>query len=243
MHRRPDPRAGRRMERGWLVIVVTGLFCVVMIAAALQGAPSIRPISSTSEPLPAEPLPEISGTPSPTPTPPPEPGVVAGVLGAIMLGILVLLCLVGLVLLVLWVIRMLILWRDRPLPHRDGGAVGLAPGDAPSDVEPHVVEAAIRRGIAGALEEIEGHAVPAEAIVAAWIGLEESAADAGITRGQSETPGEFTVRIISRRSGISADAQTLLRLYERVRFGTYVAVEDDRSVARAALQSIEAGWR
>lgn len=232
------------MSRGWLIGAVTGLFLVVMLAAALQGAPRISPITSTPEPLPAEPLPEISATPSPTPTLPPEPSIVAGVLGAIMLAVLILLGLVGVVLLILWAVRALIrAWRNRPLQRRDGDSVGFAMAEAPSVADPHVITTVIQRGIAGALQQIDSRPVPTDAIIAAWMGLEESAADAGLTRGRSETPGEFTVRIITWRTGISADAKILLRLYERVRFGGHVADEEDRATARAALRSIEAGWR
>ena len=61
----------------------------------------------------------------------------------------------------------------------------------------------MQRGIAGALATIDERATASDAIVAAWIGLEESAADAGVKRAASETPGEFVVRIITLRPGLS----------------------------------------
>ena len=77
-----------------------------------------------------------------------------------------------------------------------------------------------------------------DAIIAAWVGLELSAERAGFVRSASETPSEFTRRIVSRAAGSAADVDTLLRLYERVRFGDYLANERDRIRAREALRRL-----
>lgn len=231
-----------RAQRSGLLVTVVALFLLVMTAAAVQGAPTIRPVGSTSEPLPPETMPELSestGTPAPL-----ESNPITELIGSIAFGILMLLAAAGAVALIVLVIRALLrAWRDRPLARRDGGETGTSLAAEPRAAEPEIVATLIQRGIAGALHEIEAGSIPSDAIIAAWVGLEESAADAGLTRGPSETPAEFTVRIISRRAGISSDARILLRLYERVRFGGYFAVEDDREIARSALRSIEAGWR
>ncbi|MFK4852415.1 DUF4129 domain-containing protein [Microbacterium sp. ZW T6_19] len=230
--------------RGGLLFAVVALFLIVMIAAAMQGAARIHPIGGTPEPRPLETMPVLpgaSGTPTPEPLP---PNPVTELLGAVILGILVVLVGVGVIVLIVLLVRTLVgAWHDRPLRRRDGDEVGLAIVHASVDPEPEVIAAAIQRGIAGALREIDERPLPEDAIVAAWVGLEESAADAGLVRGASETPGEFAVRIITRRAGITAEAETLLRLYERVRFGGHPALEDDRAVARAALKNIEVGWR
>jgi hypothetical protein len=233
-----------RGPRGGLLFVVVGLFLIVMIASAIQSAPRIRPIGGTPEPrpvgtMPAAPAP--SGSPTQEPLP---PNPVGEVLGAILLGVLVVLAGIGLIVLIVWLIRTLAhAWRDRPLRRRDGDDVGAAVAHEAAPAEPEIAASVIQRGIAGALREIAEPRAPSDAIVAAWVGLEESAADAGLIRGTSETPAEFALRVITRRAGIAAEAETLLGLYERVRFGGYAAVEDDRTVARAALERIEEGWR
>lgn len=221
--------------------MIIGLFLLVMIASAVQGTPSIHLIGSPPGPRRNEPIPEVPGSggiPAP-PSLPPSP--MGELIGTTLLGVLVALVGIGIVLLLA---RTLIrAWRDRQLRRRDGDEVGLTAAYALSVPEPEVIAEVIQRGIIGALREIDERSIPADAIVAAWVGLEESAADAGLARGVSETPGEFTLRIITRKSGISDDAEKLLRLYERVRFGGYSAGEEDRDAARAALKNIERGWR
>lgn len=226
----------------WYVAAVTGLFLLVMIAAAVQGPVTVRPAVDSPPPLPTATTvdaPEPTGTASPEPTPSP----VAQLVGAVLVGVLAVLILVAVVALVVVLVRRIAeAWRDRPLRRRAGVVVDSVVVGA-SAAEPAAVTTVIQRGIAGALRQIHERPEPSDAIVAAWVGLEESAADAGLARGRSETPGEFTLRIITTRAGISADATALLRLFERVRFGGYAAVEADREAARAALRRIEEGWR
>jgi len=120
-----------------------------------------------------------------------------------------------------------------------------SPGAAVLEVEPDLEKAAptIRQGIRMAADSMDEHPAPADAIIAAWVGLEASAAEAGTTRGLSETPAEFTVRVIAHRQKISGDVGTLLGLYERVRFAGREATDGDRDTARRALVAIEEGWR
>jgi hypothetical protein len=73
--------------------------------------------------------------------------------------------------------------------------------------------------------------------------LEQVSARAGRARAEAETPGEFTVRILRRRPGLDADLETLLALYESVRFGGASADEQARTAARRCLAAIEEGWR
>ncbi|MGP6171753.1 DUF4129 domain-containing protein [Microbacterium sp. A196] len=228
------------MRRGIAIMSLVGLFVVVMVAAAVQGTPTIEPFDTQpiNDSPPVIPLP--TSTPSGTPTPQPINDVMTAVIGMVLLilGAVILLAL-GVVL-----VRALIrAWLNRPLAIRSGDEVAyeLSAQDVPQDEE--AAAPVIRRGIEGALRAVDERPQPTDAIIAAWVGLEESAADANLTRGVSETPSEFTLRIITRRAGIGSAAQELLELYERVRFGGHVADEDDRTVARRALRAIEEGWR
>lgn len=75
----------------------------------------------------------------------------------------------------------------------------------------------------------------ADAIVACWVALEQTAASAGVPREPAETPAEFTVRVLAL-GNVSADALTeLAELYREARFSTHQSSEDNRQRARTAL--------
>lgn len=228
------------MKRSIAIVSLVGVFAIVMIAAAVQGAPTITPFDTqpVNDSPPAVPLP--TSLPSGTPAPQPVNDVVSAVLG------IVLLILGGLIVIALGIFLMRALirtWLNRPLARRSGDEVAYELKDHAVPQDEDAAAPVIRRGIEGALRAVQERAEPTDAIIAAWVGLEESAADADLTRGVSETPSEFALRIITRRAGIGAAAQRLLALYERVRFGGHVADEHDRTAARNALRAIEEGWR
>lgn len=220
---------------------LVGLFAIVMLAASVQGTPTITPPDLARIDGERFEPPDPTTTPDGSPTPLPDPGsdLAEVIIGAVFL----IVALAAAILIAFLVVRALMrAWRDRPLRRRDdGGADFELPGGEAGEHD--AAAPAIRRGIEGALRSIEDRATPTDAIIAAWVGLEESAADAGLTRGRSETPAEFALRIITRRVGITDAATDLLRLYERVRFGGHRADEADRAAARAALKTIEEGWR
>lgn len=220
---------------------VTTVAALLMLLASVQGVPQFRAVpqpqaTRTAEPTPeptttGEPLPNLSGDSDP---------------GAVRTVILILVALAVAALLALFVatvVRSLRrAWESRELEVREGTALAAAStGAAAVEAQPDAT--VIHRGIAAALRRIDERAEPGDAIVAAWVGVEEAAADSGVVRGVSETPGEFAVRIIARRSAIDGDARRLLALYERVRFGDYVATEADRADARRLLGRIEGEWR
>lgn len=220
------------------LVLTAGLLLLVMATARWQGMPELAPPRFTHEPEPA---------PAPTQPPATEPPIgeafepdegltqVATVIVVIVATVVALLLLRALILLLMRLIR------DRA-PSRRGGAriAALAVGLTPST---EAVAEAVRTGIAGALDRIERSGEAGDAIVAAWVGLEQSAAEAGLQRALSETAAEFAVRLIARREAVAADAAELLRLYERVRFGGYRAGEPDRHAARELLRRIEGAWR
>lgn len=232
------------MKRWIFTGAIVGLFVIMMIAAAVQGTPAIHPPSFDPPDIP---IPEQTADSSPLPTGPISPDPTAELVTRIIGIVFLVLLAAAAVLIVALIVRTLVrAWRDRPLSTQDGTEVEpehAEHAEHAAPAEPEAAAPALRRGIAGALRTIHVRPVPTDAIIAAWIGLEESAADAGIARGISETSAEFALRIINRRSGITQPARDLLRLYERVRFGGYIADESDRDVARAALHRIEEGWR
>lgn len=234
-------RHGRtRASRPSAAILGVGLgFVVLMLVATLQGYPQVRPVEFDSG---AAPMPETSqGEASAFPTPSDgAPGNPVVVVIATVLGILIGLFL--LVLLIRLIVRVLKeLWRRRALESREGSEIGHGEPVAPAPVPP-VDAPAVRDGILGAIEILDSHGTPSDAIVAAWVGLEESAQRTGMERAVSETPGEFALRVVGSRPGIGGDLRDLLRLYEGVRFADRVSDESDRARARELLERIHRGW-
>jgi hypothetical protein len=157
---------------------------------------------------------------------------------------------IGIVLLAALLIAGALLWRWlRQRPTRFTATVPLAgqviAGEqtaVAAEPDSEAIAPVVRRGLARALEVLDQHRAPSDAIVAAWMGLQEAAEDSGIHRRRAETPAEFTARII-RRAGADPDAAaTLLRLYQDVRFGGIEATTADIGRARAALQTLAAAW-
>lgn len=235
------PRRGGRVLL--TMLMVSGLLTAIMLAASLQGHPRF---SVLPPPSPAQ---EGVGVAEPTPSGTPAPleeledSVLITIVGTVIAVIVVAAVLAALFLAGRMLVRLLIeLWRNRALARRAATVVDSAPATG-ADAGEEPDSAAIRRGIAEALRTIESHPTPQDSIIAAWVAMEETASDAGVGRRSSETPAEFTTRIIGSRSGVSGDIATLLDLYERVRFGGHRAGEQDRAVASRCLRAIEKGWR
>ena len=101
---------------------------------------------------------------------------------------------------------------------------------------------ALRTGIELALQVLDEQREPADAIVRAWLGLQETAEESGIVRQPAETPTEFTSRILSRAFADDRAIRTLLRLYLRTRFGDHPVTAEDVAAVRAALQELVRTW-
>lgn len=224
------------------LVAIVGLFLVVMFAATVQGTPEFTPRElpwfEANAPEPAQ-----STQPDPLlMTDPPQRADDLGI--GWIVGVLVLLVAVSAAAALLYALVRLVrrLWHERARRRRAGASVGVE-AHAQAVEEAARVTLVVQRGVAGALTNLAEHARPADAIIAAWVGLEESATDAGLSRARTETPAEFTLRLINTRAAIDADADRLLRLYERVRFGGHEATDEDRLQARRALEAIQEAWR
>ena len=222
------------------ILSVAGLFLVMIVVARFQGTPVFTPpeFLVPEHDRPAQPdaslgepgMPDFSSHSELNPL---LTAIVSNIVMVIGIGMAVA---VGIGILWLVVRTVTRLWSQRRLRKRAGASLAAVQDGASSEER---ASAAVQSGIVEALQDIEDHMDPGEAIVAAWMGLEQSARRAGFVRSVSETPMEFTRRIIVRAAGSAAEVDSLLRLYERVRFGGYIADEGDRARARDALRSIQ----
>ncbi len=236
---RRDPTDSALAARVRIIAVVGIAFAVLICIAALQGlptfgpAPALEPAPLPSQEQPTQ-FPAEAGAPAEQ-----EPnlwfGLIASIIGIAIAGVFAFLLIRALSNVARdW-------WRNRPLAKIAGIEPDVEAGAMIA--EQPIAAPIVRRGIASALEAIDTHAAPTDAIIAAWVGLEESAERAGQSRGLSETAAEFTIRIIETRRSSAQAIRSLLRLYENVRFGGAVAEEADRAAARALLQQIAEHWR
>lgn len=243
--RPPEARARTApgIRRPIAVLSAAALFAVLIAAAAWQGIPRFTLAPSVPRELPQEqitPPARSTGVPLPSGHQDSSWLAIAAIVFFTVIGLLIATAL-------FFAVRALVRrlrewWNDRQTRVREGGDIDpQATNGMAVDAEPDAE--IVRHGIGAALQSIRAQSEPGDAIVAAWVGLEETAADSGVARGISETPGEFTRRIIARRAVLTGEADALLSLYERVRFGGYVAAEADRERARELLLRIEEEWR
>jgi hypothetical protein len=80
---------------------------------------------------------------------------------------------------------------------------------------------------------------PGDAVIAAWVHLERSAAATGIERAPHQTPTEFTTALLEGQTTDRQALDELRGLYQRARFGQPGMVTDeDATKARRALEKI-----
>lgn len=162
-----------------------------------------------------------------------HPGTLSGWVGIVALVLLALVVLAG-----LW--RW---WSVRRLPAAPS-IHGSRPHLATQAVapEPETEPEKLLTGIELALQALDEQREPADAVVRAWLGLQQTAEESGIVRHASETPTEFTTRILSGAFTDDTAVRTLLRLYLRTRFGDHPVTAGDVAEVRAALAQLVSSW-
>lgn len=232
------------LRRHRVTITCAALFIVLLIGAALQGAPAFTGLrwvpSGPQGPAKVDPtmppLPSASLSPS-SPPPAKQP---------FSLDLTPVLWILAVIVVILAVLAFLRWWARRPprqepalLDAEVTATVALEPQDEGSKIPDAPT---MRRGFAHALRILSDEREPHDAIVRAWLGLQEAAEESGIQRRAAETPTEFTSRIVAQKPADEAAVATLLGLYLRVRFGDHPATPADVVQARLAYQSLAASW-
>lgn len=112
-----------------------------------------------------------------------------------------------------------------------GGTVLDTPDDA-------VDLPALQDAVTRALRRLDSDPAPRDAVVAAWVALEEEAARQGTDRDPAQTPTEFA-SVLLDRTPAPADAVGRLRdLYHLARFTSRPVTPDQAAGARQALADI-----
>jgi len=103
----------------------------------------------------------------------------------------------------------------------------------PGEVVPDALLEAAREG-----EQLIERGTPANAVVAAWVRLEDAARDAGVRDDRARTSAELAHAVL-RSFRVDGDAlEELAGLYREARFSSHPLGEDVRTRARAALRQV-----
>lgn len=119
----------------------------------------------------------------------------------------------------------------------DGGA---GAGAVATDNEPELP--VLRRGVVEAQRHLDRIGRADDAVIAAWLALEEAAGDSGVRRGAAQTPTEFTLAVLARTSADPRATHDLLGLYHRARFSDQPVREGEVAAARACLGRLAESW-
>jgi hypothetical protein len=224
-----------------IVLGAAVLLVVIAVGAALQGRFNFGgPLWSPDDPQLGTQKP-VTPTPQPPQTAAPSTRHVGSAVVfnwvpiLVVLGILV----AALVAFIIW------RWARRRMGSGAPKAFStLTAGTDAVEMEPEAAAdlPTLRRGLDLAGDVLEREREPRDAIVRAWIGLQEAAEDSGMSRRPAETPTEFTSRVFSSVHADRSAADTLLAVYLRVRFGTHPATAEDVRVARDAVAALSATW-
>jgi Domain of unknown function (DUF4129) len=224
------------------IVAVTALACVVIaVGAGLEGqfrfaGPIFDPSGAgqqTSALSPTEP-------PKPSLTPLPQlinPGGLSSTWAMVAVLVAILTLLGVLVIVLLWLRK-----RIRLGTLRGSSTVAADPAEPILDHDATADLPTLRRGLDLASDMLEADRTTRDAIVRAWVGLQEAAEDSGVRRRRAETPTEFTTRVFSAIRADRNAAETLLTLYLRVRFGSNPASADDLRVAKEAVGALRSSW-
>jgi Domain of unknown function (DUF4129) len=100
----------------------------------------------------------------------------------------------------------------------------------------------LRQGVQAAQRSLAEIADPNNAIVAAWLALEEAASSSGVHREPAQTPTEFTVAVLADTAADPQATSDLLHLYHRARFSSAGVGAAEVTQAVNCLAILAASW-
>jgi Domain of unknown function (DUF4129) len=209
---------------------MTALLALAVLSAAMRGPWSME-TRAFEFPFQPGPVPTLD-----TPENGQDPGLAAEQPDREALDLTWVAVVIGIV--VLSVVILLILRFLRRLGRPVGGPQlprGLAT-DVEAPPEPDIP--VLLRGVSAARELLTRFAEPSDAVVAAWLALEDAAARSGVHRRPSATPTEFTFAVLAATPAPPAATQELLDLYRTARFSTHPITAADVERAAGCLAAI-----
>ncbi|WP_275003569.1 DUF4129 domain-containing protein [Promicromonospora iranensis] len=204
-------------------LTITALLITVVVLGAATATPwrfnpPHLPTPELSMPAQPPPSPDTSRSPMDQPVDAGAENPWIGLVIAILIGLLVLALLTAVAR------RLLALRRQRTDITPDNLTGGTATGNPGDAVDLPELQDAVTR----ALAHLDGHARPRDAVVAAWVALEEAAARAGAHRDPAQTPTEFAGTVLAATPAPPPAVARLRTLYQRARF-------TDRPIDRTAV--------
>lgn len=211
---------------------VVGVGVLVVLAAATGSPWSIsdrfRLFSTTPSYRPVTPAPQSAATGTPPPVLDQGP---SSLVTTVLWALLVLAVLAG----AFWI------WRVLPRrPPRGQVAAEVGAHVLGRPVEPSAP--VLRDGVGAAQHLLDTVADPTDAVLAAWVALEEAAARSGVARRAADTPTEFTARVLTATEADAAAVTSLLGLYHRARFSTAGVPPAAVVEARRCLDALARSW-
>ena len=221
------------LRRWWPVAAVAALLALASVAAAhssleinrveppVQGLPPAMPeyLPPSEEPA-FPPTPQEVAPADPTQIPTWLTRTAAGICIAITLALII-----------------VPIWRlVRDLVRRRGGRMPPEPAVRSSEQTAEEVVAALDAGL---VDLSASDSDPRRAVIACWVRLEQAAAVAGIPRNVGDTPTDLVTRLLSARSGVSADVLApFAEVFREARYATHTVDERMRGQARYALRRL-----
>lgn len=217
---------------------------LLLVTAVVLGVTTATPwrfdpprTATPEQPLPEQLLPAQTSSPTPLTTPtdtPPADLRWIGITAAILLTLLVA------TILTLTARRLLAIYRARTPTTPDNLTGGTTTtGTLTDDVDLPELQDAVTR----ALTHLDGHARPRDAVVAAWVALEDAAARAGAHRRPAQTPTEFAGTVLAATPAPPTAVAQLRTLYQRARFTDrpidHTTVDQAREALAAIAQSLD----
>ncbi|MFI9486291.1 DUF4129 domain-containing protein [Promicromonospora sp. NPDC052451] len=201
-----------------LLLVTTAVLGAATATSWDLDPPHLPTPAFTVAPPPAT-APDASPTPTAQPLPDTTPDTTwLALTAAIIVGLLLLAGATRLVR------HLLATYRARTTTHPDTLPGGTTTAALDHEVDIPEIQDAVTR----ALAHLQGHTRPRDAVVAAWVALEEAAERAGTHRDPAQTTTEFAGTVLAATPAPPAAVTRLRTLYQRARF-------TDRPVDRAAV--------
>jgi len=220
--RRPGPQqAAVARLRGWLrTLLIAGLIAVavlLLVDAHLH--------LFTKRPLPRRPVPRGSPPIRPPGAAHLPPGAPSGSAAPVLYGLLIAVLVAAAVFGLVWALR-----QRRPAPV-------LPPGEVDEDT------AGLREAVASGSAALRDLDDARAAIIACYLAMERSLAEAGTARAAADTPDELLARATARGTVHGGAAERLTGLFYEARFSSHPLTRADRERAARSLDELAAGLR